>query len=114
MGILFVTLGVLIVLISFVTGEFKSISLSSLGIGHIGAGIFMLIVHYFENKKQYLTLENGVLIKNTLPPKKIRLTEIKSIREFAGDLKLAPENNKFVINAQIIEPISLAKLKNEL
>jgi hypothetical protein len=112
LGIFFISLGIILVLLSFVTGEWKSISLNSIGIGQIGAGIFMFIIYYFENQKQYLTLKNGKLIKNTLIPKKIKLSKIKSIREFAGDLKFIMEKNEFVIDTQIIEPNSLAELKN--
>ena len=74
----------------------------------------MFIIYYFENRKQYLTLKNGELIKNSLFPKKIKLTEIKSIREFAVDLKLNTEKTEFIIDTQIIEPNSLMELKKEL
>ncbi|WP_282031448.1 hypothetical protein [Winogradskyella eximia] len=114
MGIFFVAIGIILVLLSFITSEWKEISLASIGIGQIGAGIFMFIIYYFENRKQYLTLKNGELIKNSLFPKKIKLAEIKSIKEFAGDLKLITQNTEFVIDTQIIEPNSLEKLKNEL
>mgnify|MGYP006111694237 FL=1 len=114
MGIFFISLGIILVLLSFVTGEWKEISIQSVGVGPIGAGIFMLILYYFENRKQYLTMENGELTKNTLFPKKIKLNQIKSIREFAGDLKLITDKNEFVIDTQIIEPNSLVELKNEL
>ncbi|WP_405569819.1 hypothetical protein [Winogradskyella sp. Asnod2-B02-A] len=114
MGIFFVVIGIILVLLSFITSEWKEISLASIGIGQIGAGIFMFIIYYFENRKQYLTLKNGELIKNSLFPKKIQLSEIKSIKEFAGDLKLITQNTEFIIDTQIIEPNSLEELKNEL
>jgi len=114
MGIFFIAIGIILVLLSFLTGEWKDISIQSIGVGQIGAGVFMLILYYFENRKQYLTLKNGELIKNTLFPKKIKLNQIKSIREFAGDLKLISEKNEFVIDTQIIDPNSLVELKNEL
>ncbi|TXE06485.1 hypothetical protein ES711_13290 [Gelidibacter salicanalis] len=114
MGIFFVAIGIILVLLSFITSEWKEISLSSIGIGQIGTGIFIFIIYYFENRKQYLTLKNGELIKNTLFPKKIKLAEIKSIREFAGDLKLITQKTEFTIDTQIIEPNSLVELKNEL
>ena len=113
-GIFFMAIGIIAILIAFVTGEWKSISINSIGIGQISAGIFMLALHYFENKKQYLTLKNGELTKNTLFPKKIKLTEVKSIREFAGDLKLLTEKEEFIIDTQIIDSNSLVELKNEL
>lgn len=71
----------------------------------------MFILYYFENKKQYLTFKNGELIKNTLFPKRIKLSEIKSIREFAGDIKLKMEKGEFVIDTQVIDPNSLTELK---
>lgn len=114
MGIFFVAIGIFLVLISFITSEWKEISLASIGIGQIAAGISMFIIYYFENRKQYLTLKNGELIKNTLFPKKIKLTEIISIREFAGNLKLITQKTEFIINTQIIEQNSLVELKNEL
>ncbi|REE25711.1 hypothetical protein DFQ09_102302 [Winogradskyella pacifica] len=114
MGIFFVAIGIILVLLSFITSEWKEISLASIGIGQIGAGIFMFLIYYFENRKQYLTLKNGELIKNTLFPKKLKLAEIKSIKEFAGDLKLITQNTEFIIDTQIVEPNSLEELKNEL
>ncbi|MDD7916049.1 hypothetical protein [Polaribacter ponticola] len=114
MGIFFVAIGIILVLLSFIISEWKEISLASIGIGQIGAGIFMFIIYYFENRNQYLTLKNGELIKNTLFPKKIKLAEIKSIKEFAGDLKLITQKTEFIIDTQIVEPNSLVELKNEL
>ncbi|MFD2891395.1 hypothetical protein ACFS5J_05135 [Flavobacterium chuncheonense] len=114
MGMFFISIGIILVLLSFVIGEWKEISIQSVGIGQFGAGIFMLILYYFENRKQYLTMVNGELTKNTLFPKKIKLNQVKSIREFAGDLKLITDKNEFVIDTQIIEPNSLVELKNEL
>jgi hypothetical protein len=114
MGVFFVGIGIILFLLSFMTSEWDEISLASIGIGQILAGFPMFTIYFFENKKQYLTLKSGELIKNTLFPKKIRLSEIKSIREFAGDLKLISEKSEFVIDTQIIEPHSLMELKNTL
>ncbi|MCK0125980.1 hypothetical protein MWU76_16430 [Gelidibacter sp. F2691] len=113
-GIFFMTIRISAVLIAFFTGEWRSVSLNSIGIGQISTGVFMLALYYFENKKQYLTLKNGDIIKNTLFPSKINLDDVKSIREFAGDIKLITERKEFVIDTQIIDPNSLSKLKHEL
>lgn len=114
MGIFFVTIGFILILLSFVTEGWKNNTLQSIGVGQVAAGIFMYIIYYFENKKQYLTFKNGVLIKHTLFPKKIKLTEIISIKEFAGDIKLITEKEEFVIDTQIVDPNSLLVLKDEL
>lgn len=70
MGIFFISIGIIFILLSFITRDWDGISIQTVGVGQIGGGIFMLILYYFENRKQYLTLENGELIKNTLLPKK--------------------------------------------
>lgn len=114
MGIFFVAMGIILVMISFFVSDWKEISLASIGIGQIGAGICMFLIYYFENRKQYLTLKNGELIKNVLFQKKIKLSEIKFIREFAGDLKLITQKTEFIIDTRIIEPDSLLELKKEL
>lgn len=106
--------GIIAVLIAFFIGDFSSISINSIGIGIISGGILFLVIYYFENKMQYLTLKHGEIVKNTLFPKKIKLNEIKSIREFAGDIKLISEKEEFVIDTQIIDQNSLAELKNAL
>lgn len=114
MSVISIAFGIIILLISIAIEGLTYTVFIAVGIGEISSGIFMLIVYYFESKKQYLTLKNGELTKNTLFPKKIKLTEIKSIREFAGDLKFLTKRSEFVIDTQIIEPHSLAELKNEL
>ncbi|WP_299395228.1 hypothetical protein [uncultured Gelidibacter sp.] len=114
MGIFFVAIGMLLTMLSFKAEGMKEISLFSVGVGQMVAGISLIIVYFFEKRNQYLTLKNGELIKNTLFPKKIKLSDIKSIQEFAGDYKLIREKNKFVINTQIIEPNSFVKLEKIL
>lgn len=114
LGIFFVLIGIVLILLSLITGDWKNISLKSVGVGQILAGIPMFILYYFEKKKQYLTIDDGVIVKNTLIPKRIKLSEINSIREFAGDLKLITNKSEFVIDTQIIESDSLIDLKNEL
>lgn len=114
LGKLFIAIGIILVLLSFIIGDWKNISIISVGVGQIGAGVFMFIIYFFENKNQYLTLKNGELIKNTLFPKKIKLSKMKSVKEFAGDLKLETEKGEFIIDTHIIEPNSLMELKREL
>ncbi|WP_127844742.1 hypothetical protein [Psychroflexus aestuariivivens] len=113
-AIVLISLGIILVSLSLIIGNWKNISLDAIGFGQIGGGLFMLLVYYFEKNKQYLSLNKGELIKNTLFPKKIKLKEIVSIKEFAGDLKLISAKNEFVIDTQIIETNSLLKLKGEL
>ena len=114
MSLFFIFTGLALILIHLFIGDWKDLSLNSIGGGQLGAGIFMLIYYLYENKKQYLTLKNGELIKNSLFPKKVKLSEIQGVKEFAGDLKLLLPNRELVIDTQMIEPHSLIELKNIL
>lgn len=114
MGIGFIFIGVLLILLSEGMDQWKIMSLDAIGIGHIFVGIFLFAVYLFENKKQYLTVKNGEIIKNTMFPQKTKLTDIKSVRHFAGDIKLMTENGELIIDAQIVNPTSLVAFQNEL
>ena len=82
--------------------------------GYLIIGILYLVTYLFENNKQYLTIENGIISKNQLIPKKINLNEIKRIKKFAGDYILKTDNTEFRINTELIEEKSLAELNNVL
>jgi hypothetical protein len=82
--------------------------------GYLFVGILYFGTYLFENKKQYLTIENGTISKNGLITKKINLTDIINIKKFAGDYVLKTDNTEFRINTQIIQKESLVDLDNEL
>lgn len=113
-GLFFLITGIVLLIISITTTKWEEISIFSIGFGQALAGIFMLSIYYFENKLQYLTITNGEIVKNTLFFKKIKISEIKLTKEFAGDLILKTDKEEFLINTQIIEPASLTYLKNSL
>lgn len=73
-----------------------------------------LIIYFYEKKKKYLTLENGILKQNWPFGKKMNLNEIKRIRHFAGDYILKSKNKELTINIQSIDEESMLKLKTEL
>ena len=70
--------------------------------------------YFYEKKKQYLTIENGFISVNQPFGKKIRLTEIKRIKKFAGNYILKTDKVELAINTQMIAPHSLADLNIEL
>jgi len=114
MGWIFICIGIIFLLLSFINSDWKGIPLFAIGIGEIGAALFSFFIHYFQNKNQYLSIENGKLTKHTLFPKTTKLVDVKSIKEFAGDIKLISKNGEFIIDTQIIDPNSLVALKKEL
>lgn len=78
--------------------------------GYLIIGILHLGTYLYENNKQYLTIENGIITINHLIPKKINLSEINSIKEFAGDYTLKTDSTELKIYTELIEEKSLEKL----
>ena len=70
--------------------------------------------YFYEKRNQYLTIENGLISVNQPFGKKIRLTEIKRIKKFAGAYILKTDKVELTINTQMIDPNSLADLNTEL
>ncbi|MGV8815296.1 MAG: hypothetical protein ACOH2D_14425 [Gelidibacter sp.] len=83
-------------------------------LGYLAFGLIYLGLYLFENSKQYLTIENGVITKNTLHPKSIKLNEINHINDFAGDYVLKTEHEELSINKSYIEKNSLLALETIL
>ena len=82
--------------------------------GYLFMGFLYFGTYIFENRIQYLTIENGTISRNSLISKKINLTDIIRIKKFAGDYILKTDNTEFRINTQIIEKESLIALDTEL
>jgi len=82
--------------------------------GYLLLGILYIGTYLFENKKQYLTIENGIISKNHLIPKKINLNEIKRIKKFAGEYILKTDSTELKINTDLIEEKSLSELNTVL
>ena len=83
-------------------------------LGYLTFGLIYLGLYLFENSKQYLSIENGVITKNTLRPKSIKLNEINHIKDFAGDYVLKTEHEELSINKSYIEKNSLLELETIL
>ena len=70
------------------------ITKSYLFYGFIFLGLLNLVTYFFYNYKQYLTIKNDILTKNTLIPKKISLSEIITIKKLSGDYILITETRR--------------------
>lgn len=76
--------------------------------------IMYLGLYFYQKQNQYLIIENGFIKYNKPFGSKLNLTDIKKIKNFAGDYILKTEKKDFTINTQIIDPDSLIKLNTEL
>ena len=71
-------------------------------------------IYLYLKVKYYLIIEKDVLKQNYIFGKKMELSEIKSIKHFAGEYILRTDKRKMRINIGSIEKSSLAELRDEL
>ena len=76
--------------------------------------IIFLFTLFYRKKKQYLTLENGVISKNSLFYKPLKMSEIKQIEKKSGKYILKTDLRKLTIDTKIIAEESLSELNTEL
>ena len=76
--------------------------------------IVFVFALFYRKKKQYLTLENGVISKNALFHKPLKMSEIKRIEKKSKKYILKTELRKFTIDTKIIAEESLSELNTEL
>jgi len=78
--------------------------------------LIMGLIHFYLHLKvkYYLSIKNNIIKQNYIFGKKIDLSEIKSIKHFAGEYILRTDTGKMKIDIGSIEKSSLAKLRDEL
>lgn len=76
--------------------------------------IFSTYMYFRERKLQYLTLKDGVLKRNDIWGRSIRLQEVTEIEKYAGDYILKSPNKKLRIDTHIIRPDGLKVLEKVL
>ncbi|MDO5970047.1 hypothetical protein Q4Q35_09520 [Flavivirga aquimarina] len=69
---------------------------------------------FYRKRKQYLTLENGVISKNSLFHKPLKMSEIKRVEKKPKKYILKTDLRKFTIDTKIIAEKSLSELNAEL
>ena len=78
--------------------------------------LIMGLIHLYLHLKvkYYLSIENNIIKQNYIFGKKMDLSEIKSIKHFAGEYILRTDKRKMRIDIGSIEKSSLAELRDEL
>ena len=74
----------------------------------------LIHIYLYLKVKYYLSIENNEIKQNYIFGKKIDLSEIKSIKHFAGEYILRTKKRKLKITIDLIEKSSLVDLKGEL
>jgi hypothetical protein len=70
--------------------------------------------YIYQKKYQYITIENGSIRKNDLFRKEVQLSEIRTIKKYAGSYILKTDTKKLRIDTSIIAADSLAELNAAL
>ena len=73
-----------------------------------------IYLYLYIKVKYYLIIEKGILKQNYIFGKKIDLSEIKSIKHFAGEYILRTDTRKMIINLSWVDQNSHSELKGEL
>ncbi len=82
--------------------------------GYLLISILYMALYFYQRQNNAITIERGVIKMGGLFGKKLNLTEIKSIKKFAGDYILKTDNKELTINTQMIDSNSLTDLNTEL
>ena len=73
-----------------------------------------IYLYLYIKVKYYLSIENNIIKQNYIFGKKMKLSEIKSIKHFAGEYILRTDTRKMRIDIGSIDQSSLLDLKGEL
>ena len=74
----------------------------------------LIHIYLYLKVKYYLSIENNLIKQNYIFGKKIDLSEIKSIKHFAGEYILRTDTRKMRIDIGSVEKSSHAELRDEL
>ena len=67
--------------------------------------LIMGLIHFYLHLKvkYYLSIENNIIKQNYIFGKKIKLSEIKSVKHFAGEYILRTDTRKMTINTSWVD-----------
>jgi len=78
--------------------------------GYLMLGLLYLGVFGFMYLKPYLVMEKGMLTKNGLQPKRIRLADIDQIKKLDGEMILKTKDDTLKINMYYLDNESRQEL----
>lgn len=73
-------------------------------------GILQAGTSYYRQKHQYLTIKEDKLVRHSLIPKTIVLSDIRRVRKFMNSYKIETHNQSMRIEKDFIDTESLQKL----
>ena len=82
--------------------------------GFLSCAFAYFALFWYQLRYPYLTIENGLIYKNTLWSSKIELSKIKNIDKKVYSIIVVSDNSTLTIDTQLIDKESLAELKSIL
>ena len=87
---------------------------SYFGYGYLTIGILFIGSYIHKKLFYYATLKNGVLTKNDILSKRIKLDEITDVSYLGGKYKIMTTNSQMMINTMELSETSINDLKKVL
>jgi hypothetical protein len=80
----------------------------------IFVGILQTGTAFYQKKHQYLTIRQDKLIKHSIIPKSVEISEIKRVRKFVNSYRIETTNGSLLIEKSFVEEESLQELNHFL
>ncbi len=77
-------------------------------------GLLQLCTALYQKKYQYLTIEENRLVKHSLIPKTIEISQIKRIRKYVNSYRIETCSTSILIEKNFVEEESLQELNQFL
>lgn len=98
----------------FFVGILSKDKLNWIDYGWIVLSALYLTLYFRQRQKKYITIADGVIKDNAWFGKKLSLSQIVEIKEFAGNYIVKTPDSELVVNTDLIDPESLPDLVDEL
>ncbi len=66
-------------------------------------GIIHLLLYFYQKHKGYLTIKDGLIKKHDFTFEKMQVSDIKTVKYFAGDYVLKSQKKKMTINKELLD-----------
>lgn len=87
---------------------------SYFGYGYLAIGIVFIGTFIYKKTSPYASIKNGVLSKNMIFSKRIKLDDITDIQYFSGKYKLTTTTSEMTINTMAMDKRAVEDLKNTI
>ena len=84
---------------------------SYLSYGYLVIGVLFIGSYFYKKIFHYAVIKDGVLIKNDVLKKRIKLDEITDVHYFSGKYRLLAPHSEMIINTMVLDKTAIEDLK---